>query len=99
MRASEITTNWRAYCRDVGLNEFVRLDDGQVKETFPITPHCFRHSFATICYEAGLDPRQAAQILGDTPEILEGVYTHLREGRRQTAAEKLAAHFDRVAEM
>ena len=94
MKASEITKNWRAYCRDVGLNEIQRTDEGKLVETFPITPHCFRHSFATICYEAGLDPRQAAQILGDTPEVLEGVYTHLRDGRRQTAAEKLAAHFD-----
>ena len=82
-----------SYCRDIGLNEIQRTDAGKLVETFPITPHCFRHSFATICYEAGLDPRQAAQILGDTPEVLEGVYTHLRDGRRQTAAEKLAAHF------
>lgn len=94
MKPSEIQTNWRAYCRDVGLNELVLDDTGKLVETFPITPHCFRHSFATICYEAGLDPRQAAQILGDTPEVLEGVYTHLRDGRRQTAAEKLTAHFE-----
>ena len=94
MRASEITKNWRAFCRDVGLNEIQRTDDGELVETFQITPHCFRHSFATICYEAGLDPRQAAQILGDTPEVLEGVYTHLRNGKRQTAAEKLLAHFE-----
>ena len=97
MRASEIQRNWRAYCRDIGLNEFQRTDDGKLLETFPITPHCFRHSFATICYEAGLDPRQAAQILGDTPEVLEGVYTHLRDGRRKTAAELLLAHFDEDA--
>ena len=44
-----------------------------------------------MCYEAGLDPRQAAQLAGDTPEVLEKVYTHLRESRRQTGAEKLAA--------
>lgn len=94
MRASEITKNWRAFCRDVGLNEIQRTDSGKTVETFPITPHCFRHSFATICYEAGLDPRQAAQILGDTPEVLEGVYTHLRSGKRHTAAEKLLAHFE-----
>ena len=99
MKSSEITKNWKRYCRDVGLNEMVYDDARKVVETFPITPHCFRHSFATICYEAGLDPRQAAEILGDTPEVLESVYTHLREGRRQTAAEKLAAHFDQVAEM
>ena len=97
MRASEITKNWRAYCRDIGLNEFQRTDDGKMLETFPITPHCFRHSFATICYEAGLDPRQAAQSLGDTPEVLEGVYTHLRNGTRQTAAVKLTAHFMETA--
>ena len=42
MRASEITKNWRAYCRDIGLNEFQRTDDGKMLETFPITPHCFQ---------------------------------------------------------
>lgn len=97
MRASEITKNWRNYCRDVGLNEIQKTSIGTM-ETFPVTPHCFRHSFATICYEAGLDPRQAAQILGDTPEVLEAVYTHLREGKQQTAAEKLVEHFTRMNE-
>ena len=69
-------------------------ENGETVETFPITPHCFRHSFATICYEAGLDPRQAAGLLGDTPDVVEAVYTHLRQDRRQTAAEKLTAYFD-----
>lgn len=92
MSAYEIQRNWRAYCRDVGLNRVQRDDAGKVIEEFPITPHCFRHSYATICYEAGLDPRQAAEILGDTPEVLERVYTHLRSARRQTAAEKLAEY-------
>lgn len=92
MRPHEITREWKHYCRDVGLNH-VQLDDkGDPVETFPVTPHCFRHSFATICYEAGLDPRQAAELLGDTLEVLESVYTHLRQGKRQTAAEKLAEY-------
>lgn len=99
MKPSEIQSSWRRYCRDVGLNEVVYDDDGKTVETFPITPHCFRHSFATICYEAGLDPRQAASILGDTPEVMEGVYTHLRAGKRETAAEKLTAHFQKTAAM
>lgn len=95
MKASEISKNWRQYCRDVGLHEIIKTSDGKIHENFPITPHCFRHSFATICYEAGLDPRQAAQILGDTPEVVEGVYTHLRQQHRQTAAEKLANYMER----
>lgn len=94
MRAGEITKNWRKYCRGVGLNEITQTSDGKTHETFPVTPHCFRHSFATICYEAGLDPRQAAEILGDTPEVLEGVYTHLRQQHRATAAEKLTAYME-----
>lgn len=98
MKSSEIQKRWKGFCRDVGLNEFVQDSTGALTETFPITPHCFRHSFATICYEAGLDPRQAAQILGDTPEVLEKVYTHLRRDRQKTAAELLTAHLDRTAE-
>lgn len=96
MRPHEITREWRHYCRDVGLNQIQQGETGETVETFPITPHCFRHSFATICYEAGLDPRQAAGLLGDTPEVVEAVYTHLRQDRRQTAAEKLTAYFEAV---
>ena len=43
-----------------------------------------------------LDPRQAAGLLGDTPEVVEAVYTHLRQDRKQTAAEKLTAYFEAV---
>ena len=75
----ELYKSWRRFCQDIGFSE-------------QITPHCFRHSFATICYEAGLDPRQAAKICGDTPETLEKVYTHLRQGKEASAAEKLAAY-------
>ena len=96
MRPHEITREWRHYCRDVGLNEIQQGENGETVETFSITPHCFRHSFATICYEAGLDPRQAAGLLGDTPDVVEAVYTHLRQDRRQTAAEKLTAYFEAV---
>lgn len=83
----ELYRNWRSFCLDVGFIE--TSSDGET--SFPITPHCFRHSFATICYEAGLDPRQAAKICGDTPETIEKVYTHLRQGKEVSAAEKLAA--------
>ena len=92
MRASEIQSTWRAYCREAGLNEIQQLDSGEIVELFPITPHCFRHSFATICYEAGIDPRQAAEIFGDTPQVLEAVYTHLRDGHKRSAGEKLAEY-------
>lgn len=97
MPEGELWRNWWGYCRAVGLNLVEETDSGEVIESFPITPHCLRHSFATICYEAGLDIRQAAEICGDTPKVLEQVYTHLRENRKETAAEKLAEHFSKAA--
>lgn len=44
-----------------------------------VTAHSFRHSFATICYEAGLDPKSAAALLGDTEAITQSVYQELRQ--------------------
>lgn len=92
MRESELQIMWKAYCREAGLNKIQQVDNGDIVETFPITPHCLRHSFATICYEAGIDPRQAAEIVGDTPQVLEAVYTHLRDGHKQSAADKLTEY-------
>ena len=96
MRKGEIRRTWQRYCRAVGLVETAATDTGIIITDYPITPHCLRHSFATICYEAGLDVRQAAKIFGDTPEVLNDVYTHLREQRQQSAAEKLSAYFGAV---
>lgn len=89
MTCSEIQKMWRQYCEEVGL-----VDDSGDKLEYPITPHCLRHSFATICFEAGLDPRSAAQFLGDDVQTLETVYTHLRTKKQESAAEKLVRHFE-----
>ena len=89
MTDSQIRRSWQRYCREVGL-----VDDSGDKLNYPITPHCLRHSYATICYEAGLDPRAAAQFLGDDVKTLEAVYTHLRDGKKMSAAEKLIRHFE-----
>lgn len=96
MRKGEIRRTWQRYCREAGLAETVTTDAGETVTKYPITPHCFRHSFATICYEAGLDVRQAAKIFGDTPEVLDEVYTHLREDCQRSAADKLTAYFGAV---
>ena len=97
MTGSEIESAWKRYCWAVGLNHVETSDQGERLETFPITPHCFHHSFATICYEAGLDPKQVAKILCNTPEGGDEVYTHLREGRQLMAAKKLVSYFSGVA--
>lgn len=94
MTANEIVKNWQSYCHAVGLNDVQVSDEGKSIETFPITPHCFRHSFITICYEAGLDSTQTAKFVGDSPKVVEKIYTHLREKKNKTAVELLEAHFE-----
>ena len=48
LTASQLNTRWKNYCRAVGLTEWDYDEEGELVETFPITPHCFRHSFTTI---------------------------------------------------
>lgn len=74
----EFRRRWEAYRDAVGLRERV-------------TPHCFRHSYATICYEAGIDEKACAAFLGDTEEVTRGVYQALRDRHHQTSAEIVSA--------
>ena len=42
-----------------------------------ITPHGFRHSHASLLIDLGLDFRDVADRLGDTPKVVENTYYHL----------------------
>lgn len=91
---SQLKTRWRRYCHNVGLTEWGYDDDGNPVETFAVTPHCFRHSFTTICYEAGVDAKTTAAYLGDTEQVTQTVYTELRARHRTNAAERVNAYLE-----
>lgn len=59
-----------------------------------ITPHQFRHSFATLLYEAGVDIKVGAAYLGDTEKVVQDVYEELRATRAATGAERLNAYLE-----
>ena len=80
LTVSKLNTMWKRYCEDVGL-------DG-------VTPHCFRHSFATICFEAGIPAASTASYMGDTTEVVERIYTDLRDGKRQADAGCVDAYLE-----
>lgn len=63
------------------------------KETgISCTAHQLRHSFATMLYDAEIDVKAAQDILGHASEqITRDVYTHIRDRKRQSAADKLNA--------
>lgn len=81
MTVSELRRMWVNYREAVGLRP-------------EITPHCFRHSFATICYEAGIDPKSAAAFLGDTEAVTQKVYTELRARHHVNSAEMVNAYLE-----
>lgn len=85
LTAERFNRRWRAYREAVGLPE-------------DVTPHCFRHSLATICFEAGVSARDLAAFLGDTVEIAEKVYVELRERHHTTSAERVNAYLQMRAE-
>lgn len=83
---SRLRTVWTSYCRDAGL-----LDDAGDPS---VTPHQFRHSFATICFEAGIDTKSFAAFLGDTEEVAAGVYAELRSRHHVSSAERVDAFLE-----
>lgn len=73
---------WARYCREeIGYN---------------ITAHQLRHGFATILYEAGIDDKDAQELLGHSSiTITRDVYTHIRQSRRTETANKLNQFLDK----
>jgi len=59
-----------------------------------VTPHTFRHSFATRLLEAGVDVRTIQKILGHSSLRTTMLYTHVSLGRMQSVANPL----DRLAQ-
>ena len=90
-------TAWLNYCVEVGLyttEPVLRERRGKkvtVLENKPaVTPHQLRHGFATMCYEVGIDPTEAQQLLGHKKlEVTMDTYTHIRKSRMEKVAEKL----------
>ena len=57
-----------------------------VKCTF----HQLRHSFATTCAEAGVDPKTVQEMMGHSSYIVTDNYTHVRDTMLDSAREKLS---------
>ncbi len=70
---------------------FTRLWDKYREETgLTITPHQLRHAYATILYEAGVEEKDAADLMGhSTIQITRDIYTHIRNERREETRKKL----------
>lgn len=58
-----------------------------------LTPHMFRHTYATILYNAGVDVKSAQRFLGHADiNMTLKIYTHLSEQKEQEAIALLNRH-------
>ena len=59
------------------------------------SPHCFRHSFATRCFEAGIKPKTVQGYLGHaTMQMTMDLYTHVLKEHSMEEMEKLEKVLD-----
>lgn len=71
------------------LSELQRIPHKRVVDIL-LTPHQLRHSFATMCFEAGLGPEDAQKFLGHADiKTTVNIYTDIRQSKQDAAAEKL----------
>ena len=70
-----IKIRWDKYCKASGLTA---------------TQHQIRHTYATMLYEAGVDPKTAQHILGHADiQTTMNIYTHIAQSMQDGATEKL----------
>lgn len=72
---SAFNKRWYKYCKEYNVN---------------ITAHMLRHGFATMLFEAGIDEKDAQELMGHSDiNLTRDIYTHIRSKRKKETAEKL----------
>lgn len=75
MTQSQSDRSWKKYREETNLT---------------LTPHQLRHAFATILFEAGIDEKDAQELLGHTSlSMTRDIYTHIRSSRKEKTAAAL----------
>lgn len=97
MTYSQTKHAWNAYCKSIGLfdDKIIVDKDGHkhAKIAPHLTPHQLRHGFATILFEAGIDEKDAQELLGHSSiSVTRDTYTHIRRMRKEQTAEKLNSY-------
>lgn len=74
---TQFQRQWELYCLATGINA---------------TPHQLRHAYATILFDAGLDDKDAQELLGHANiSTTRDIYTHITQKRREKTAAILNA--------
>ena len=70
-----------------------------IEQFEPFSAHCFRHTYATRCFEAGVTPKVVQKQLGHaTLKMTMDLYTHLFEDKQLSELEKFNSFSETVFE-
>ncbi|MBQ9188454.1 MAG: site-specific integrase [Clostridia bacterium] len=89
-------TSWDSYMHYLNIQAGGRdrsRSNPKVVAIEPFTPHQLRHTFITMCHEAGVDVKVTQEIAGhaDIHTTLM-IYTHLTNAKREEGVQTLNAH-------
>jgi site-specific recombinase XerD len=73
-KSHEVDHGWKRFC-----------ESHKISATF----HQLRHSFATTCRNAGIDPKVVQEMMGHSSYIVTDGYTHVREEMLKKVRESL----------
>ena len=93
---------WESYINDLNLkygkavNKRNKFDPkGNIMTIEPFTPHCLRHTFCTIMYEAGIDVLTAKEQMGHSDvKTTLSIYTHLDKIYKKKNISKLDEYLE-----
>lgn len=100
---TQVRKKWINYCRSIGLagkqeeKRKGKNDREYTRTTWTaqVTPHQFRHAFATMLYEAEVDENAAQFIMGHSSIVVtRDIYTHIKQRKRDTAAAQLNSYLN-----
>ena len=101
MCESTYRRRWLSYCKRMGLvsdepEEYTGKNGHKYTRHHYkplITAHVFRHGYATLLFEAGVDEYTAQRLLGHANiETTRAIYTHLRDKKKNESISKLRAY-------
>lgn len=78
----------------------VNLRKDELEQIGDFSPHCFRHSFATRCFEAGIKPKTVQKYLGHASlQMTMDLYTHVLQEHSQEEMLKLEKVLDETMDV
>lgn len=74
-KLKRLQKDWDNWCKDNGLK---------------VTAHQLRHAYATMLFEAGIDVKDAQELMGHSDiNLTRSIYTHIRSERKKETVKKL----------